>query len=197
MDKNLQRDLICFLYFDLNRLRYIIGDEIFEYDIQANIHQFLKYRLKNKNTIVQREREGKVDIVIVSKNDEGIVHNYTFIEVKSFIKKSEIFDYNKIHDDIKKLSDKISERDKISDGYLIVAVKQSHFLNTDKVFKSLLKALSGKKKSYEFEYGKEREKIKAGIIRSFITYYSGKSDNEGHKSEVHKAQIRLFMFHLK
>ncbi|MCX6159111.1 MAG: hypothetical protein NTY74_14115 [Ignavibacteriae bacterium] len=190
MEKYLERDLLNYLYFDLNRMRYIIADEIFEYDVQASAHIFLKNRLKGKSVTVQRESNGKVDNVINEYDTEGNLVNCSLIEMKSFIKKNEKLNYSKILGDIKKLKNKIESN---IFGYFILVIKETHFKHKYKNkrnLKKLLNALSGNKKSYDFIA--EGTTIKTRIIRSFKTEYKGGKN----KTIVHNQQVRLFMFQI-
>ncbi len=184
MDKSLERDLINYLYFDLNRLRYFVDDEIFEYDIQSSIHLFLKMKLKNMNLNIKREK-GKVDHVIEFYNEQKNIQYSSLIEVKSFIKKHEKFDINKINKDIVKLNDRINLND---EGYLIVALKESHLANSNNDLGSIF---SSNKRVYNLI--KDNITVKTRIIKSFKTTYS--IINEG--SIKHKSQIRIYMFQVK
>jgi hypothetical protein len=58
-------------------------DEIFEYDIQSSVHNFLRFKLDTTKYKIAREKNGKVDHVIMEK----LTNRTTLIEVKSFIKK--------------------------------------------------------------------------------------------------------------
>jgi predicted small secreted protein len=190
MEKYLERELINYLYFDLNRLRYFIGDEIFEYDIQSSIHQFLKQKLKNKNLFVQREKQGWVDIVIQTRDVKGKPIPQTLIEVKSFIKSRKKINYSKICDDIRKLSKKNFEN---VEGYFLLAIKESHFNNrkSNQLLSTFITTLRSKKKNYNFII--DGHSVNTRIIRSLKTSYE-KGDA---KDKVHKAQVRLFIFQLK
>ena len=190
MEKYLERDLINYLYFDLNRLRYFIGDEIFEYDIQSSIHQFLKQRLKNKNISVQREKQGKVDIVIQIRDEKRNQLSSTLIEVKSFIKNRENINYKKIYSDIQKLSIKIKKN---VEGYFLLVIKESHLnqKRSNPLLSTFITTLKSKKKTHNFII--EEHLVKTRIIRSLKTSYE-KGDKV---DKVHKAQVRLFIFQLK
>ena len=187
MDKNFERKLLNYLYYDLNRLRYFVRDEIFEYDIQSSIHQFLMLRFNNnKNVLVHREKAGKVDHVIQENDENGKTKHSTLIELKSFIKKHERLVLSKVKGDIEKLYDK---RGKDIDLYLIIAIKEKHFNSTDSTLGKFIDALT-KKNTYNFNISSKI--IKTRIIRSLKTSYV-KND----KTIVHKEQIRLFMFQIK
>jgi hypothetical protein len=60
--------------------------DIAEYDVQYDIYKFLKYADISSGVTVEREREGKVDLVV--KNDKGVV---ALIELKSYFKKKEVY----------------------------------------------------------------------------------------------------------
>lgn len=92
MEKNFERGLINYLYHDINRMMHFVKDEIFEYDIQSSIHNYLRFNLDTAKYKVAREKNGKVDHVIMEK----LTNKTTLIEVKSFIKNKEKFNYEKI-----------------------------------------------------------------------------------------------------
>ena len=102
MNKNLERDLVNYLYFELNKENFFLRDEIFEYDVQFKVHEFLKYRFQNGNHTVTREKH-KVDHVIENMDENRNLLNETFIELKNFIKSSERLSSKKISNYIKKL----------------------------------------------------------------------------------------------
>jgi hypothetical protein len=63
MDKNVERDLVNYLYFELNKQVFIVDYEIFEYDVQYHTHVFLKNKFKNTYNKVKREKN-KIDHTI-------------------------------------------------------------------------------------------------------------------------------------
>ena len=85
LDKNFERDLVNYLFFELNKQTFIIEDEIFEYDVQYYIHSFLKFKFKNTNYKVKREKH-KTDHIIEKYDHKNKLVEETFIELKSFIK---------------------------------------------------------------------------------------------------------------
>ena len=186
MEKQFERDLINYLYFDLNRFRYFVQDEIFEYDIQSCIHQFLKIKYKNSNIKIKREKY-KSDHVIEFLNDKGDIIFTTLLEVKSFIKTHESLSFIKILKDVDSLYKDISLD---IFGYFILVVKESHLNNKSKKLTSLIKSLNGTNKIHYFDSGSK--KIKTRIIRSFKTIYTNKEN----VNQVHKSQIRIFMFQI-
>ena len=190
MKANFERKLLNYLYYDLNRLQYFVRDEIFEYDIQSSIHQFLMLSFNNKNALVQRERNGKVDHVIHENDENGKPKHCTLIELKSFIKKHEKLNIKKIEDDIEKLNRLITGSNENTEGYLIIAIKENHFNKTNNsTLSDFIDALS---KMNTCNFNIDGKKIKTRIIRSLKTSYV-KND----KPVVHKEQIRLFMFQIK
>jgi len=189
MDKKIERRLMNFLYYDLNRLRYFIMDEIFEYDIQASIHKFLMLSLNNKNVLVQREKEGRVDHVITENDENGNTKHLTLIELKSFIKKHERLNIKKIEDDISKLHKRITECIELSSGYLIIAIKEKHLASSKATLKGFIDAINTKN-VYSFKI--ESIIIKTTIIRSRKTSFF-----KNGKTTIHKDQIRLFAFRIK
>ena len=80
MEKHLERDIVNYLYFDLNRLRYFVKDEVFEYDIQSSMNHFINNRL-DKNFDITREKR-KIDLVIDKKINGGVVISTDIIEIK-------------------------------------------------------------------------------------------------------------------
>lgn len=186
LDKSLERELLNYLYFDLNRIRFIVKDEIFEYDVQSSIHQFLKYRLKNKGLKIIREKE-KIDHVIQRLDTEGKPEHSALIEVKSFIKVRENLRLPPILKDITKLHERIGPG---MAGYFVLVVKESHLRSRNKELEHLVTALSGTSRTYKFLDGKA--KISTRIIRSVRTSYSDKEKNQ----RPHKSQVRIFMFQL-
>ena len=189
MDINFERKLLNYLYYDLNRLRYFVKDEIFEYDIQSSIHQYLKLSFNNKNVLIKRENKGKVDHVI-QITDENNRNIYILIELKSFIKKHEKFTIKKIEGDIKKLYKKINENTEKTEGYLIIVIKESHLNNKDTNSSKFINVLKNNKRSYFFKINESL--IRTRIIKSRKTMFLKKN-----KCNIHKDQLRLFLIQIK
>lgn len=185
MEKQLERDLINYLYFELNRLRFFIYDEIFEYDIQSFIHQFLKIKFINTKLKVKREKN-KIDHVIQQYDGENKLLRSTVIEVKSYIKSHERINLLNISKDVVKLKNRIPSS--YSEGYFILVIKEAHLKSKKGVLIEFLTSLNGKKKVYNFNTS--HGKIKSRIIRSVKTTYSESDKN----SYNHKSQVRVFMF---
>lgn len=189
MDKNIERDLINYLFFELNKQRFLIQDEIFEYDVQSIIHFFLKLKYKNTESKVKREKD-KTDHVIECNEKTS------FIEVKSFIKNNEPLNYKKIFGDILKLNNKSSNDVKT---YFILVIKESHLGNRSRKYKELIKCLNDvNQKTLKFNI--DNKVINTRIIRSYKTVYTEKvkDKNKDNKivNHIHKSQIRVFMFQI-
>jgi hypothetical protein len=180
MDKNFERELLNYLYHDINRMMYYVKDEIFEFDIQLSIHNYLRFNYDTSKYKVVREKNGKVDHVIMEK----LTNKTTLIEVKSFIKSKEKFNYEKIKSDIEKTAKKIKENND-TDGYLILISKQSQLKSKDEKSNELIKLMAGK--NHKVDIGK----IKLRILRSYRTMFEKKNIFIENKS-----QIRVFMFQI-
>lgn len=179
MEKHLERDLVNYLYFDINRLRYFVKDEVFEYDIQSSMNHFIKNRL-NDNFDITREKR-KIDLVIDKKSDDGEVISTDIIEIKSFIKNSEKFALKKIKKDLEDLKKKASD---LTNSYFILAIKESHLIKKIKDNNiHFVDALNGNVKKIVFF-----DTINTRIIRSLKTQFQ---DNN-----IHKSQVRIFMFQI-
>jgi hypothetical protein len=179
MEKRVERDIINYLYYDLNRLRFIVKDEIFEFDIQASAHHFIKNNLNNNFDITREKR--KIDLVIDKKNDVGEIISTDIIEIKSFIKKNEYFALKKIKKDLEDLKMKASEH---TNSYFLLAIKESHLtkkIKDDDI--NFIDALNGKVKHVIFF-----KSVKTRIIRSLRTQFQDQS--------IHKSQVRIFMFQI-
>tara|TARA_B110000114_G_C15028656_1_gene371998 strand:+ start:765 stop:1256 length:492 start_codon:yes stop_codon:yes gene_type:complete len=161
-------------------MMHFVMDEIFEYDIQSSIHNYLRFKLDTTKYKVAREKNGKVDHVIMEK----LTNKTTLIEVKSFIKNKEKFNYEKIKSDIEKTSKKIIENND-TEGYLILISKQSQLKSKNKNSNELIKLITSKKRRIDFG------DIKTRLIRSYHTMYQ--NDNV---FILQKSQIRIFMFQI-
>jgi hypothetical protein len=180
MEKNFERGLINYLYHDINRMMYFVKDEIFEYDIQSSIHNYLRFSFDSAKYKIAREINGKVDHVIMEK----LTSKTTLIEVKSFIKNQEKFNYEKIKRDIEKTSKKIKEIND-TEGYLILISKQSQLKSKNEKSNELIKLITGKNQRVDFGV------IKTRLVRSYRTLYEKEN-----KFITHKSQIRVFMFQI-
>lgn len=180
MDTNFERELLNYLYHDLNRMMQFVGNEIFEFDVQCSIDFFLRFKLQNANYKISREKNGKVDHVIENKSS----NKSSLLEVKSFIKKNEKIKYDVIKADIDKTFKKINEN-KNSEGYLILITKQSHLKSTNKKSIELIRLLTGTKQIFYFD------KVKTRLLKSYITMYKNKTEFVPHNS-----QLRVFMFQI-
>ena len=180
MEKNFERGLINYLYHDINRMMHFVMDEIFEYDIQSSIHNYLRFKLDTKKYKVAREKNGKVDHVIM----EILTNKTTLIEVKSFIKNKEKFNYEKIKSDIEKTSKKINENND-TEGYLILISKQSQLKSNNINSNELIKLITSKKRMIDFG------NIKTRLVKSYHTMYE-----KDKAFIIHKSQIRVFMFQI-
>lgn len=191
MEKHIERDLINYLYFELNKQRFLIQDEIFEYDVQSIIHFFLKLKYKNTGFKVKREKN-KTDHVIECNQETSL------IEVKSFIKNNEPLNHKKIYTDILKLN-KNSSKDVQS--YFILVIKESHLGNRSRKYKELIECLNNVNQK-TFKFNIDNLDINTRIIRSYKTVYTEKEKtNDKDKdnkivNHIHKSQIRVFMFQL-
>lgn len=123
-------------------MMHFVMDEIFEYDIQSSIHNYLRFKRDARKYKVAREKNGKVDHVIIEK----LTNKTTLIEVKSFIKSKEKFYYEKIKSDIEKTSKKINENND-TEGYLILISKQSQLIAKNKNSNEIIKLIWQKTKS--------------------------------------------------
>jgi hypothetical protein len=192
MDKNLERDLINYLFFELNKQVFIIDDEIFEYDVQYYIHTFLRFKFKNTNHRVKREKQ-KTDHVIECYNE--FEHNSEIqIELKTFIKSKESLSYDKIYHDINKLHSTLTSNNKC---YFLLVVKEKHMTKISHKNKDLIECLNSNLKKFTFI--SDNKKIKTRIIRSFNTSYlervkSSNNFSDSYINKYHKKQIRVFMF---
>jgi len=191
MEKNIERDLINYLFFELNKQRFLIQDEIFEYDIQAILHEYLKLKFNNSAFKVKREKR-KIDHVI-EPAFEGANKNITYLELKSFIKNKETLNFNKITADIEKLN-KISNNN--IDSYFILVAKESHLKSKSIESKNLINCLNTNQKFFTFLIG--NNKIKTRVLKSFKTIYveKGNKTDDSIILNLHKSQIRVFMFQL-
>lgn len=194
MDKNLERDLVNYLFFELNKQVFIIDDEIFEYDVQYYIHSFLKFKFKNTNNKVKREKY-KTDHVIECY-DENKLESEIQIELKTFIKSQESLSNEKIYGDIDKLHKTMSSN---NEYYFLLVVKEKHLTKISDKNKDLIECLNSNQKKFTFISG--NKKIKTRIIRSFNTSYLVKEKTENNFSDsyiskYHRNQIRVFMFQI-
>lgn len=195
MDKNLERDLVNYLFFELNKQVFIIDDEIFEYDVQYYIHTFLKFRFKNTNTKVKREKH-KTDHIIECYDENKQLDNEIQIELKTFIKSQESLSRLKIYNDINKLHKTMSSN---NEYYFLLVVKEKHLTKISDKNKDLIECLNGNQKKFTFITG--NKKIKTRIIRSFNTSYLVKEKTANNYSDsyinkYHRNQIRVFMFQI-
>ncbi len=191
MKKFIERDLINYLYFDLNRMLFLIQDEIFEYDIQKIIHDFLKLKYNDKNTTIKREKY-KIDNVIEYYNENKVIEKSIYIEVKSFIKKHEKINLDNIKKDINKLYSYTNEK---SECYFLLVVKQSHLMNATLKIKKVIDVLNSNRKKFIFK--NDINIINTRIIRSFRTIYTEKDQSiDELKNKMHKSQIRVFLFQI-
>ena len=196
LDKNIERDLVNYLFFELNKQKFIVVDEIFEYDVQYYIHSFLKFKFKNTRYKVKREKQ-KTDHIIEKYDHKNKLVGETFIELKSFIKKHERLNYKKIISDINKLNESRLAK---NDYYFLIAVKEKHLSNKSNKYKKLIECLNNANlKKFTFENG--AKKIDSRIIRSFNTSYFIKdkltrNNKDSYIKKFHKSQIRVFMFQL-
>jgi hypothetical protein len=194
MDKNLERDLINYLFFELNKQVFVIDDEIFEYDVQYYIHTFLRFKFNNTNHRVKREKH-KTDHVIECY-DEFKLDSVIQIELKTFIKSKELLSYDKIYGDINKLHKKMSSNNKC---YFLMVVKEKHMTKISDKNKDLIECLNSNQKKFTFI--SDNKKINTRIIRSFNTSYvervkSSNNFSDSYINKYHKNQIRVFMFQL-
>jgi hypothetical protein len=194
MDKNLERDLINYLFFELNKQVFIIDDEIFEYDVQYYIHTFLRFKFKNTNHRVKREKH-KTDHVIECY-DEFKLKSEIQIELKTFIKSKESLSYDKIYHDINKLHKTMTSNNKC---YFLLVVKERHMTKISHKNKDLIECLNSNQKKFTFI--SDNKKINTRIIRSFNTSYfervkSSNNFSDSYINKYHKKQIRVFMFQL-
>lgn len=196
MNKNIERDLVNFLYFELNKENFLLKDQIFEYDVQAKVHEFLIRKFQNTNHKVKREKY-LIDHVVENCDEKGILINQTFIELKTFIKSSERLSYRKIEDDISKLNKSFNLTDEY---YFLLVVKNNHLTNKSPRYQNLIKCVNDRSiKKYAFEIG--QKKIKTRIIRSLSTSYNEVVRVENGEiikfdQKFHKNQIRVFLFQL-
>lgn len=85
-----------------------------EYDIQQIVSDFYQDWLRNKDWKVQRERAGKVDIVLYEGNDERV-----YYEVKTFFKTNERITQKSITKDVNKLALKITNKEVTWSSFLL------------------------------------------------------------------------------
>jgi hypothetical protein len=145
MDKNVERDLVNYLFFELNKQVFIVDYEIFEYDVQYHTHVFLKNKFKNTYNKVKREK---------NKTDHTIECYYTNtldkeiqIELKTFIKSKESLSLDKIYSDLYKLSKSMSSN---NECYFLLVVKESHLNKITEKNKSFIECLNSYQKKYTF-----------------------------------------------
>jgi hypothetical protein len=193
MKNNIERELVNYLYYELNTLGILLNHEIFEYDVQSSIHKYLKFK-RYPNEKIEREKERKSDVVIKRylENSKEI----DLMEVKTYIKKNEKLSYVNIFNDIEKLTQTLEfygEEFNEKKGYFLLAFREK-VLNVNyksfrnKAFSEFLKDDSSK--IYNFEA--EGKKFKTRIIRSVKTAFL----SEKNEFSAHKNQIRIIMFEL-
>jgi hypothetical protein len=192
MENPLERELINYLYYELNTMGLLLDHEISEYDIQSCIHKYLK-SVKRPNEKVEREKENKSDVVIRRQNENN--QEIDLIEIKSYIKNNEKLKFSQISSDIKKLSKNIVSYDGNvkARGYFMIVFRErvlhkNYNKTSNKALAELFKNDSFKKHSFEID----GEKIKTRIIRSFKTAYLDKNND----FTIHRNQIRVFMFEI-
>jgi hypothetical protein len=194
MDKNVERDLVNYLFFELNKQVFIVDYEIFEYDVQYHTHVFLKNKFKNTYNKVKREK---------NKTDHTIECYYTNtldkeiqIELKTFIKSKESLSLDKIYSDLYKLSKSMSSN---NECYFLLVVKESHLNKITEKNKSFIECLNSYQKKYTFSIN--NKEIDTSIIRSFKTSYLVKEKtannfSDSYINKYHRNQIRIFLFKL-
>lgn len=87
-----------------------------EYDIQQMVSDFYQDWLRNTEYSVEREREGKFDIVVYRKKKICMLY-----EIKTFFKKTETINERLLSGDINKLFEKTNNLDDTAHKYLLIA----------------------------------------------------------------------------
>jgi hypothetical protein len=91
-----------------------------EYDVQQMVSDFYQDWFRNTAWRVERERAGKVDIVLFESDKEKV-----YYEIKTFFKANEKITRNAIIDDVNKLASRVENGDNSTRAFMLLAGRKS------------------------------------------------------------------------